>query len=85
MSKQQQENLLNCAKGSWQREIISDFIKYQTITNPIKFLKGAAKSYSGKYQISFDNLISRIEKLGFSITVQLGPHGGMWGSTYTLS
>ena len=85
MSEQQQNSLLKLAKGSWQRGIIRDLISCSSITNPIKALKGNAKSYSSRYQRSFFALLFRIEKAGYSITIKSGPLGGQWGSTYSLS
>ena len=85
MSEQQTESILKLAKGSWQRSILRDLISYTTITNPIKSLKGKAKSYSGRYQTSFFALLFRVENAGYNITIQSGPLGGRWGSTYTLS
>ena len=85
MSENQKESILKLAKGSWQRSILRDLLSYSAITNPIKSLKGNAKSYSGRYQVSFFALLFRIEKAGYTITVKPGPLGGQWGSTYSLS
>jgi len=85
MSQNQKESFLKLAKGSWQYQILKDLLSNSTITNPLKSLKGKARSYSSKYQASFFALLFRIEKAGYSITIQSGPLGGQWGSTYTLS
>jgi len=85
MSQAQQNSFLKLAKGSWQRSILRDLLSCATITNPIKNLKGNAKSYSSRYQASFFALLFRIEKAGYTITIKSGPLGGQWGSTYTLS
>jgi len=85
MSQTQKESFLKLAKGSWQRSILKDLISNSTITNPLKSLKGKARNYSSRYQASFFALLLRIEKAGYSITIQSGPLGGQWGSTYTLS
>ena len=85
MSEQQKQSILKLAKGSWQRSILKDLISCKDITNPIKALKGNAKSYSGRYQVSFFALLRRIENAGYTITIQSGPLGGQWGSTYSLS
>jgi len=85
MSENQKESILKLAKGSWQRSILRDLLSYSAITNPIKSLKGNAKSYSKRYQVSFFALLFRIEKAGYTITVKPGPLGGQWGSTYSLS
>jgi len=85
MSQNQKESFLKLAKGSWQYSILKDLLSNSTITNPLKLLKGKARSYSSRYQASFFALLFRIEKAGYSITIQSGPMGGQWGSTYTLS
>ena len=56
MSEQQKNNILKHAKGSWQQEIVCDLISCSSIRNPVSILKGNAKKYSGKYQISFNSL-----------------------------
>jgi len=85
MSQTQKESFLKLAKGSWQRSILRDLLSCSSITNPIKNLKGNAKSYSGRYQVSFFALLFRVEKAGYTITIQPGKLGGQWGSTYSLS
>ena len=85
MSQTQKDSFLKLAKGSWQYQILKDLLSNSTITNPLKSLKGKARSYSSKYQTSFFALLLRIEKAGYSITIKSGPMGGQWGSTYTLS
>ena len=85
MSQTQKDSFLKLAKGSWQHQILKNLLSNSTITNPLKNLKGKARSYSSKYQASFFALLLRIEKAGYSITIQSGPMGGQWGSTYTLS
>jgi len=85
MSQTQKESFLKLAKGSWQRSILRDLLSNSTITNPLKSLKGNAKSYSGRYRVSFFALLLRIEKAGYTITIESGPLGGQWGSTYSLS
>jgi len=85
MSQTQKESFLKLAKGSWQLQILKDLLSCSEVINPIKNLKGKAKSYSSRYQASFFALLFRIEKAGYSITIQSGPLGGQWGSTYSLS
>jgi len=85
MSENQKSSILKLAKGSWQRSILRDLLSNSTITNPIKALKGNARNYSSRYQASFFALLFRIEKAGYSITIESGPLGGRWGSTYSLS
>jgi len=85
MSQTQKDSFLKLAKGSWQYQILKDLLSNSTITNPLKSLKGNAKSYSSRYRVSFFALLFRIEKAGYTITIQSGPLGGQWGSTYTLS
>ena len=85
MSEQQKNSILKLAKGSWQHSILHDLITFTTITNPVSCLRGNAKKYSGKYQTSFNSLLSRLENAGYSITVKRGIRGGLWSATYTLS
>jgi DNA-binding transcriptional ArsR family regulator len=84
MSEQQKNNILKHAKGSWQQEIVCNLISCSSIRNPVSNLKGNAKKYSGKYQASFNSLLSRLEKAGYIITIELGPRGGRWGAYYSL-
>ncbi len=77
-------NLTQYARGSWQYEICRDLERYGTITNPVSFLKGKAKSYSGKYQDSFTNLLSRIKAAGYTIDYIPGVRGGTWSAQYKL-
>lgn len=86
MFESKKNAMLACAKGSWQREIVSDLIRYGKVTNPIKFLRGTAKSYSGRYERSFCNLIGRIEtETGIKIrVVEKGSKGGMWSAKYGI-
>jgi hypothetical protein len=80
------EKMFACAKGSWQREIVADLIRYGVITNPIKGLRGTAKEYKQRYEESFRNLISRLEsEAGVKVrVVQYGPRGGMWSAKYGI-
>jgi hypothetical protein len=84
MSEQNKQILLNCAKGSWQREIIRDFIKYGTISNPIYNLRGKARSYNNSYKTSFISLKNRIKQAGFNLIYTPGVRGGDYTATYTL-
>lgn len=86
MTEKRKNAMLACAKGNWQREIVKDLIQYGTITNPIKFLRGAAKQYSKKYEDSLYNLIRRIEsETGIKIRiVEYGSRGGMWSAKYGI-
>jgi len=86
MTEKRKNAMLACAKGSWQREIVQDLIRYGTITNPVKFLRGKAKSYSKRYEDSLYNLIRRIEsETGIKIRiVEYGSRGGMWSAKYGI-
>jgi len=85
MSQTQKDSFLKLAKGSWQRSILRDLLSNSTITNPLKSLKGSARNYSSRYQVSFFALLRRIENAGYTITIKSGPLGGQLGSTYSLS
>jgi hypothetical protein len=76
--------LRQCAKGCWQEEIIEKFIEYSTITNPVYWLKGEAKNYSGRYTQSFNVLLDRIKSNGFDVKRIPGKCGGWYSSTFTL-
>jgi len=80
------EKMFACARGHWQKEIVADLIRYGTIDNPIKELRGAAKEYKYRYEESFSNLISRLEAdAGVKVRiVQYGPRGGRWGAKYGI-
>jgi len=84
MSEQQKQELVNLARGSWQREVINDLIRYGWISNPVSFLRGRAKNYSIRYETSFWSLLSRVEKAGYKIEVRRGPRGGWYGATFKL-
>lgn len=78
-------NLTQFAKGSWQYQVARDLENCPSgITNPISYLKGAARSYSGKYEQSFRSLLRRIENAGYKIERTPGVRGGEWSATYKL-
>ena len=85
MSQAQKTQILKLAKGSWQQSILRNLISNHIITNPIRELRGNARKYQGRYQASFNSLLSRLRKAGYTITIQLGPLGGQWGAIYTLT
>lgn len=80
-----EEKLLSLAKGSWQKEIVHDLIKYGKIYNPVSNLKGRASQYSKHYQNSFDNLLERIKNAGYKVTIQKGVKGGMYSALYKIN
>ena len=86
MSKEKTSQLLNCARGCWQLEIVNALLnsKKNTITNPMFYLTGKAKTYSGRYQTSFNALMERIKKLGYNFKIVLGIRGGYYSATYQL-
>ena len=86
MSENKKNAMLNCAKGNWQREIVEDLIRYGTITNPTKFVRGRARNYITRYENSLSNLISRLEKqAGVKVrVVEKGSKGGMWSAKYGI-
>jgi len=77
-------NLVQFAKGSWQYGIAKDLERYGTITNPISCLKGKAKNYSDLYNNSFTNLLQRIKAAGHKIEYIPGVRGGAWSAQYKL-
>jgi len=70
------------AKGSeqmvWEKQLLSD----GGCINPVKFLKGKAKKYSGRYETSFRNLLDRMKGSGYIVTRIPGPRGGEYSATY---
>ncbi len=78
------EKLLSCAKGSWQREIVSDLLRHKEIGNPLAALKGKAKNYYLRYEESFYNLKDRIENTGAKLEYIPGVRGGVPTSRYRL-
>lgn len=78
-------NLKACARGSWQYNIVCDLIQYDSIINPCgKPLAGKAKSYAGKYQTSFYNLLKRLRAAGAVIEYIPGVRGGAYTARYKL-
>ena len=84
--KMNKDKMMACARGRWQRQIVSYLIRDGEVTNPISWLQGTAKNYSRRYEESFRNLISRLEtEAGVKVRViQRGPRGGMWGAKYGI-
>lgn len=79
------EKMMACARGSWQAEIVSDLVRYGKVTNPCKWLQGTAKNYSGRYEMSWRNLRSRLREAGIEVYVkELGPRGGMWSAVWAV-
>ena len=78
------EKLLACAKGSWQREIVSDLLRRKEIRNPLAVLRGKAKNYYLRYEESFINLKNRIENTGAKLEYIPGIRGGVPTSKYRL-
>lgn len=76
------QELLKLAKGRRQREWVE--LLLVGTTHPVTALKGKARTYSGSYLRSFDNLISRLEAAGVEIEKKPGPRGGYWSTTYRI-
>lgn len=60
---------LSHAKGTYQRNIL---LGYQCLSGAD--LRGAARSFSGKYRQSSQNLIARCKKAGLFIQEIVGPN-----------
>lgn len=84
MSINQINNLKKCARGCWQHDIINNLISQGTIINPMFCLQGKAKNYTGRYQASFNSLLSRVKVAGFNIIIQKGSKGGLWTAKYSI-
>lgn len=70
-SERTRERALTHARGNYQRAIING---YHTLSG--SSLRGAAKSYSGRYKISIAHLIERLDSdEHLEISERVGPHG----------
>ena len=78
------EQLLSCAKGSWQEGIVRDLLSRKEIRNPLAVLRGKAKNYYLRYEESFNNLKERIEAAGAKLEYIPGVRGGVPTSRYRL-
>lgn len=78
------EKIQDCAKGSWQREIVGGLLAGGEIPNPLAGLQGRAKNYFPRYEESMRNLFSRIEATGAKLEYIPGVRGGMPTSKYRL-
>lgn len=72
------------ARGHWQAEILSDLLAGRVVKSPTRYLRGNARRYIGRYQISFDHLLARMRAAGYFIVRCPGPCGGEWGASYKL-
>lgn len=62
------QDLLKCAKGNWQKWILTTLLEEQTMENPIDLLRGRAKKlYKNRYKNSFNSLCERVETNGYKI------------------
>lgn len=78
------DDAMKCAKGSWQQSLVRAMASYW-MPNPLSSLGGNAKSYRGRYQASFQALISRLNATGRVVVDRRpGPHGGETAATYRL-
>lgn len=72
---------LRITKGSeqeyWFRQLTSG-----GMNAPERYLRGRARSYSGKYRSSFNALLSRMRKAGYKIERTPGVRGGEWSARY---
>lgn len=72
------------ARGTWQMGLWRALLAGQEICNPVRSLRGRAKSYAGRYDNSFHAMLQRARDAGFVIERTAGPHGGQWSATYRL-
>lgn len=80
----QKQNIV-IAKGSWQALIWNMLLAGNEVTNPVSWLKGAARNYSDKYRESFSNLLHRAKTAGYTIQRTPGVRGGEWSATYRIT
>lgn len=73
---------IRIARGSEQQiwyQLLADGLP---VANPVRYLRGNAKRYAGRYQTSFSNLLSRMRDAGWTIVRCSGPAGGEWSAVY---
>ena len=78
------DDAMQCAKGSWQRSLVRAMAQYW-MPNPVSHLGGNARLYRGRYQASFQTLLSRLNATGRVVVDRRpGPNGGEYSATYHL-
>ena len=65
------ENLMSCARGSWQRHICRRLASGDWVLNPASEanFRGKAKRYCGKYRRSWAALYDRIIATGHKLAI----------------
>lgn len=70
------EQALKLARGSYQKALING---HETLGGST--LRGKAKTYSGRYNQSARNLISRLKSNNIDFKINLGSRGGWYSAT----
>ncbi len=85
MTEERKQELLNLARGHWQRGIVSYLLRWGEIDNPTgAALVGRARNYAGRYEESFQNLRGRLEDAGVKLEYIPGPRGGAHLARYKM-
>lgn len=71
------------ARGAWQEEMWNKMVNGCEVI-PFKSLKGNAKRYYGRYQMSFYAMIGRAKEQGYKILKKPGINGGEWGASFKI-
>lgn len=72
----------NIRLGSWLKPIHDALVSGQPVPNPVRELRGRAKSYAGRYAARFTRLVDMLDSRGVTITREPGPKGGEWSAVY---
>lgn len=64
------DRAIACCRGVYQRDLIAGIEAWSGST-----LRGKAKSYSGRYAVSRENLLDRLEKEGLDVEIVRREHG----------
>ena len=81
--------LRGCAKGSWQLDMLKALCSTGGCHSVSYLLQGKAKQYQGRYNNSFQSMLSRLHNMdGYNFNYRIeyipGPRGGEYGSIRKL-
>lgn len=83
MKDYQSEIINKVSKGSKQRQIATMLLEGKRIKFGEDYCDGYTCNYNSRRK-SFNSLIERFNKLGFSLDEKLGRNGGLWTATFKL-
>lgn len=70
--------------GSCQKEAMESLLAGRAIGNYSQRLRGRARLYRGRYEITFESLLKYLAKMGYKIERTPGPRGGEYSATYRI-